>query len=268
MNQYGLYGETVFEPKLTADIMNAGREILGEEERGERIHASDILTARKYYWRNKKPLPLQDKEVGFFLAGRAHHEIIIKIMKKDKSGKFVTDEGSREWEKIFYSPDFRLGFMAEIKSSRRQWSPKDDDSDAIQFAYKNYLKQLEQYMAVEDVEEAALVIFFISHRNDDKNKTTEPKLKAYSHVLTARDRKAIRTRMLETRDVLLQIKKTGFKDGAHKKLVLCPAWQCCSGGYKGPATASCKWYFDCKPKGRYPEELYAKNKRKGNFDDE
>lgn len=245
-------------PKLEGQIMDRAREFLEKQDRAEGIHVSSLLTPRKYYWQQVDPQPLSDKEVGFFIAGRAHHEVILAIMKKAKKVGDAADEGSKEWEGIYYSPDFRLGFLAEIKSSRRQFAPPEDSESALLDEYEHYLKQLTKYMAVEKELRASLIIFFISMRHDDANKTTYPELRCYDVTLTEPEAAVVRRDMVGTRDLILK----SLKKKDHKMLPLCPAWLCTRGGIRGPVIEECKWYNKCKPEGRYPLTLVQENLKK------
>lgn len=243
---------------LERQIMDRGREFLESRERAEGIHASSLLQPRLHYFRTLKPMPLSDKEVGFFIAGRAHHEVILAVMKKAKEIGEKADEGSSEWKGIHYSPDYRLGFLAEIKSSRRQHAPPDNDEEALKEEYDNYLNQLAQYMAVEQQHRASLIIFYISMRHDDANKTTYPEIHCYDVTMTASELDTVRREMLAKKALL----EKALKTKKHTILPLCPAWMCTRGGIKGPVIQECKYYNDCKPEGRYPLELVRDNLRK------
>ena len=248
--------------KLEEQIFDASREFLLAQERSEGLHFSDLLTPRIAYYKITDPQPISAKEIGFFIAGRAHHEVILAIMRRQKKIG-APEDVSKVWEEVAYTPDYNLGFLAEIKTTRRQWEPADRP-ETLTKAYKQYLGQLTQYMAAENKQTSALIVFYISLRMDDKNKTTVPSLRAYQVEMTKQELASIRLEMRVKKKNLLH----AIKVKAPGSLPLCPAWMCCSGGYRGPATASCKWYEKCKPQGRYPEALYAENRKKGDFDDD
>lgn len=239
-----------------------------EERTG--IHVSGLITPRKAYWQAVDPQPLTRREIGFFTAGRAHHEIILQAMKGKKldespDRKLETDEGTKEWKGIFYSPDYRLGFLAEIKSTRKQSAP--DESD-LETEYETYLNQLTKYMAVENEGRASLVVFFLSMKLDNKNKATEPTLYSYDVVLSPEELEEIRKEMLKTKKAL----EKAIETKNYKPLPLCPEWQCYGGGWYGEAFENCKWYNKCKPEGRYPLSLVSDRskkakKKKGDDDD-
>jgi len=114
-------------PKLEEQINKAARVALGkkDESRVSGLHMSDILSPRLGYFRMTDPKPPTEAEVGYFIAGLAHHDVILSIMKRkniDPTG--ATDEGSVKWGEVYYSPDYNMGFLAEIKTTRRQWEPK------------------------------------------------------------------------------------------------------------------------------------------------
>ncbi|MGI0015633.1 MAG: hypothetical protein ACREBU_19630 [Nitrososphaera sp.] len=240
-----------------------------QQEARTGIHVSGLMQPRKAYWQAVDPQPLTRREIGFFTAGRAHHEIILSAMKGKKledspDRNVVTDEGTKEWKGIFYSPDYRLGFLAEIKSNRKQQEP--DESNLAE-EYDNYLSQLTKYMAVENEGRASLIVFFISMRVDDKNKATEPTLRCYDVVLTPEQLEDIRKEMLKTKKAI----ERAIETKNHKPLPLCPEWMCYGGGYYGDAFENCKWYNKCKPEGRYPLSLVSnrsKSKKKKGDDDE
>ena len=251
-------------PKLEEQINKAARVALGkkDESRTVGIHMSDLLSPRLGYFRMTDPKPPTDAEVGYFIAGLAHHDVILSIMKRksvDLSG--ATDEGSVKWGEVYYSPDYNMGFLAEIKTSRRWAEPKHTNKD-LKAGYDSYLKQLTAYMAVDNKPVAALVVFYISLRADKKNKITAPTFKAYKVTMSEKERMA---RRLELKDTEALLRKS-VKAKSPKYLPLCEHWKCCRGGFRGPATAACKWYDKCKPKGRYPLETYAKNRKAGKFD--
>ena len=250
-------------PKLEEQINKAARVALGkkDESRVSGLHMSDILSPRLGYFRMTDPKPPTDAEVGYFIAGLAHHDVILSIMKRktiDPTG--ATDEGSVKWGEVYYSPDYNMGFLAEIKTTRRQWEPKHTNKD-LKEAYDSYLKQLTAYMAVDDKPVAALIVFYITLRADKQNKNTAPTFKAYKVTMSEKERIARRAELKATTKLLqIAVKKKNFKS-----LPLCEHWKCARGGYRGPATAACKWYENCKPKDRYPLEVYAKNRKAGKF---
>lgn len=117
-------------------------------------------------------------------------------------------------------------------------------------------------MAAEDKGVAALVVFFIARRRDKVNKSIHPVFRAYKVTMSAKEREEIKEKMLKTKNQLLTV----IDNGDFKSLPLCAHWMCCRGGYRGPATAHCKYYETCKPDGRYPLDVYATNRKAGKFD--
>jgi len=245
---------------LEEQVNDAARVFLEKTDRAEGLHFSDLLTPRKAYWKKKLPKPLDAREIGFFIAGRAHHEVILAIMKRQGKISAEADEGSKLWDGVFYSPDFNLGFLAEIKSTRKQ---KEPPARWIKKEFKNYLNQLHQYMAAEDKTTSILIVFFISLRHDDKNKTTFPVIRCYQVETTKAENEEKKKHMKKTKKLILK----AIENDTPKILPLCPAWQCCSGGWRGPAIKNCKWYDDCKPEGRYPEQTFKTAAMRGDFND-
>lgn len=246
---------------LEDQINDAARVFLEREDRGSELHFSDLLTPMKAYWRIKKPKPLTEREIGFFIAGRAHHEVVLSIMHRKGKIEADSDAGeSKVWDGVYYTPDYNLGFLAEIKSTRKQKEPTEQ---WMEKEYKWYLNQLKQYMAAEDKNRAALIVFYISLRHDGKNKTTFPTIRCYQVEIADAEINQIKKDMKKTKNLILKAIDTDNP----AILPLCPAWHCCSGGFRGPAIENCKWYQDCKPKGRYPEEKFKAAALAGKFDD-
>lgn len=249
-------------PKLENQIYEAARESLEKsgESRAKGLHFSDLLNPRQAYFKITDPQPLSEDEVGYFVAGLAHHDVILSIMKKKGVWTGETDEGSKEWNGVWYSPDFNLGFLAEIKTNRSPNEP-EDNMKSYREKFDTYLDQLGQYMAAENKLKAALIVFFIARRRDKKNKSTHPVFRAYKVTMKESERDEILERMEKTKQQLLKV----IDNGKFKTLPLCAHWMCARGGYRGPATAACKWYEKCKPEGRYPLETYATNRKAGKF---
>lgn len=248
--------------KLEQQINERSREFLEKQDRAPGIHVSSLLTPRKYYFQQIDPLPLTDRDIGFFIAGRAHHEVVLAIMhKQDKVGD-APEAQSKVWKEISYTPDYSLGFLAEIKSTRKQSEPNWNDMDALIREYKHYLNQLKMYMAVEDKEKAALIVFYISLRHDDANKTTFPTIRTYTVTLSPTEREEIRKEMVRGKNLINKALK--LKD--HSILPLCPIWMCAKGGFRGPAIKDCPRYDVCRPEGRYPLTEFVKARKEGEDD--
>lgn len=249
-------------PTLEKQIAERAREFLEKQDRAAGIHVSSLLTPRKYYWQQVDPLPLTDRDIGYFIAGRAHHEVVLAIMHKAGKVGDAPEAESKQWKEIWYTPDYRLGFLAEIKSTRKQSEPNPNDMEDMLREYKHYLKQLSMYMAVEDQERAALIVFYISLRHDDANKTTFPTTRTYTVTLSPAERESIRKEMVQGKNLINKALK--LKD--HTILPLCPIWMCAKGGFRGPAIKDCPRYDVCKPEGRYPLTEFVKARKEGEDD--
>jgi hypothetical protein len=237
--------------------MNIARDIAAEAElygkvrawlqRHPRVelHVSDLLQPRKAFWQRIDPKPPTDAACGFFMAGHGHHYIIESIIDPERKGA-GSDSGSFQWEGLFYSPDVKEP-LAEIKTTRSPYGPgKDATEDQIIEKYKDYLKQLRIYMAIEGKLVADLIIFYL-YKKQKGAKAGEPQSVPEIHVykvsisqeeidktLTAvRKAKARLEKALETKD--------------HKELPLCPLWQC----------RDCQWKKPCDPKGTEPGKEVA-----------
>lgn len=55
-----------------------------ERERGSAVHVSDLIFPRRTWLSRNHPKPLTDEDLLYFTAGRAHHEIIEKMVSKDE----------------------------------------------------------------------------------------------------------------------------------------------------------------------------------------
>ena len=54
-------------------------------ERGKELHVSDILFPRRTWLSKRYPKPLTDEDLLYFTAGRAHHEIVEKLISTEQT---------------------------------------------------------------------------------------------------------------------------------------------------------------------------------------
>ena len=205
--------------KIKAHLNRAPRSL-------DKWHVSDLLYPRKSYWQRKDPQPMTDLQALYFTAGRAHHGILEACL-----GKWEKPKGDRadagEFEKlgIYYSPDLRMPYPWEIKTSRSEYEPKD-----LEKGFSGYLKQLHKYQACMEDDKGGLLVFFLGLK---KGFRKVPALHFYQVQLTKKEREA------ETANIkkIVGSLNTAVKTGKHDKLELCPAWMC----------KDCPWIEKCKP---------------------
>lgn len=223
--------------KMERKVLDKIKDYLSRAPRSQdKWHVSDLLYPRKAVLQRLDPQPMTDLQSLYFIAGRAHHGILEACLgpKKWVDGKRV-DAGEFEKHGIYYSPDLRMPYPWEIKTSRMEYEPK-----SLEKGYEGYLKQLSQYQACMEDNKGGLLVLFLGLKNGFRK---IPAIRFYQVVMTAAERLA----------KIRWMKKTAADMGAAQKskkmdaLPLCPAWMCkdCP-WYKGP----CKpWKQDAKRKG-------------------
>ena len=205
--------------KIKAHLNRAPRSL-------DKWHVSDLLYPRKSYWQRKDPQPMTDTQALYFTAGRAHHGILEAAL-----GKWEKPKGDRvdagEFEKlgIYYSPDLRMPYPWEIKTSRSEYEPKN-----LAKGFEGYLKQLHKYQACMDNNHGGLLVLFLGLKQGWRK---VPEIRFYTVKMTDKERKA----EVENIKRLVKALNTAVKTEKHDKLELCPAWMC----------KDCPWAEKCKP---------------------
>src|SRR5215510_8151345 len=70
-------------------------------------HVSDLLYARKTFWRRVDPKPMTTEEALYFVAGHGHHNILEACLgKREDNGR--SDSGEYEKHGLLFSPDMRM----------------------------------------------------------------------------------------------------------------------------------------------------------------
>lgn len=192
----------------------------------DKWHVSDLLYARKAVWQRLDPQPMTDLQALYFIAGRAHHGILEACLGKwEKPKGDRADAGEFEKHGIYYSPDLRMPYPWEIKTSRAEYEPKD-----LEKGFDSYLKQLSQYQACMEDDRGGLLVFFLGLKEGFRK---IPALRFYQVLLDAKERTAKISWMKKMAALMTDAAKT--KKVA--KLPLCPKWMC----------GDCPWLQKCKP---------------------
>jgi hypothetical protein len=217
--------------KMERKILDKIKQYLSRAPRSlDKWHVSDLLYPRKSVFARLDPQPMTDLSAMYFIAGRAHHGILEACLgpKKWKDGKRV-DAGEYEKDGIYYSPDLRMPYPWEIKTSRKEYDPlpKNELRD-----YEGYLKQLSQYQACMNDDRGGLLVFYLNMKERGV-KWKKPALRFYKVLMTAKER-ATKLKWMKGMSAKMSAaqKKKSVKD-----LPLCPSWMC----------RECPWYKSCKP---------------------
>lgn len=194
---------------LETDIINKICNNWGDNVRND-IHLSDLITPRKAFFNKMLKLKLTKEEIFTFLVGLGVEDKLGKLMG-EKHGKTKCVHG------IYYSPDFEMPEITELKSRRRNLAKEGEEHEV----YDHYLRQLKGYLALSNQREGNLIVFSISERIDESNKT-RPELAAYKVRIDEEESNNILEELLFTKEIL----QSSLRDGNFKRLPLCPDWLC------------------------------------------
>lgn len=174
------------------------------------IHLSDLISPRKAFFNRKVNRPPTKDDIFSFLVGDGI---------ENKLGKLLEKPHDKTTEKygIYFSPDFRLPHITELKSRRRNLAKEGEELNI----YGHYLKQLKGYMALTGENEGNLLVFSIAERFDETGKT-KPELAAYKVWCDNSELKEILDNLLFTKDILLR----SIEDEDYSRLPLCEDWLC------------------------------------------
>jgi hypothetical protein len=212
------------------------------------LHVSDLQYPRKAYFQRIDPKPLSDEQAGYFIAGHGHHYMIEAIIDPEKGRKKKgdkekgSDSGTYDFDGLKYSPDIRLPTVTEFKTSRAQYGPKNDEKATLLKEYKQYLKQLLMYMAIEDEGIGHIVILYLRLKNKKLNKSV-PTFRVYKVTATDQEREVIRDKIRAAKALL----EKALESKDHKALSLCPSFMC----------LDCPWKKQCDPKNTAPKKEIA-----------
>lgn len=228
-------------PKMERKILDKIIEQLSRAPRSQdKWHVSDLLYLRKAYWGRVDPQPMTDLQALYFTAGRAHHSILEACLGPKKWGHRA-DAGEFEKYNIYYSPDLRMPYPWEIKTSRAEKEPED-----LKKGFEGYLKQLASYQAMDDTEKGGLLVLFLGLR---KGFRKLPELRFYKVLMSKEEREAKVAKMKADAKAL----DAAVKSKNYRGLELCPQWMCKS---------DCPWLNKCKPWLDDPKRKPAKEKKK------
>lgn len=141
------------------------------------------------------------------------------------------DAGEFEKHGIYYSPDLRMPYPWEIKTSRSQYEP---GPDKYEDRYDGYLKQLNSYQALDENDKGGLLVFFLSLKQQIGKRTKYiPTLRFYKVLLNKKERDA---KVKALKALAAKLTKC-VKTKKHQELELCPVWMC----------GDCPWKVKCAP---------------------
>jgi len=230
--------EIVRSKKAEAAVLQKVKTWLTNRPRStDKWHVSDLLYPRKAYWQKRDPQPISDKQAGYFIAGIGHHSVVEAILGPKKHGERA-DAGEFAKHGILFSPDLRLPYPLEFKTSRRGKAP-DDTGERLEKAYDGYLKQLTMYQALMGTERGALLVFYLSRRTGMRN-MTEPAFRFYNVYMTKLERVRLVKKIIEGAKLLT----AAVKKKNHKQLECCPTWMC----------RDCAWLKKCNPTKTAPKQ--------------
>jgi hypothetical protein len=198
------------------------------------LHVSDVLDPRLWYWKNKKPLPLTDAQIGYFLSGEILHVgVQTKLgIVKEKKVLFGNVKGSIDLPSI-------EGHPGELKSSRKWTIPEVPE--------ETYIDQLIYYCAADGSSTGYIwVFYFTPGRNWKHNKSTDPTFIMWRCEFTDKEIEQAKKRLTVLPKKMLKAER----EGDHTILPLCHKWKCCADSKWG-TEVRCPYWEDCKPKGRY-----------------
>ena len=213
------------------------------------FHVSDLLNPKQAYYKYTDPKPLSEREIGFFVAGLAHHFVVESaVTKTDAPVETPINWSPCDGITIVGRPDIRdyvffQGEPNEFKTSRKWTIPEDPEG--------NYVDQLGCYCALANCPTGRISVFYIcpgrSWRGDS---STTPAVVVWKLKFSDAEIVGIKQRLADTANKLEQ----AIEEKKPEVLPSCTSWFCGSKN-KGKTSVNCKWYHECQPAGRYPEKL-------------
>lgn len=186
-------------------------------------HVSDLQYPRKAYWGRIDPKPITQLQAGYFIAGIGHHNVVEAILGPRNNKKHRADAGEFMKEGIYFSPDLRLPYPLEFKTSRAEFEPYD-----LEKGYSGYLQQLKMYMALMNSTKGALLVFFLVLKEGRRKK---PAFRFYKVTCTKEE---LTKELVQIK--ALSKKLTAAVKAKDQKLVpACPKWMC----------GDCPWNKEC-----------------------
>lgn len=194
-------------------------------ERNKHIHLTDLLTPRQAFWKRRMPLPLEEREIQYFIIGRGHEDVFHRVTGLSKAD-------DRIWEGIHYGMDFFAPPLepyvfpvgsrpVEMKTRRGYLAKEGEEAER----YSNYIAQLKGYAAAEWILVGELWIWSLVEKTDAYR--TEPQLACYEVQFTEHELYEERARMIQTRNALIYaLAPPVSNDPPWAKLPLCEDWMC------------------------------------------
>lgn len=190
--------ELTFSDDFTKNIMDMVRKNWKSTPRTN-VALTDLFQLRKAFFERKFPEPPTEKEVLYFLSGKAIEKGLGDLID-------MNHPDARKTEGIWYNPDFRFeGILAPIElKSRRANLPREGEELE---KFEGYVEQIFGYCTLDDVDNAYLVVFALSEKMDDSYKTV-PMLKCYKFSCTKEEREANLKILKENADLLTKALET------------------------------------------------------------
>ena len=179
------------------------------------LHVSDLVLPRKAFCHRKYDIGISDDEVGYFLGGRGHHDIIEFLATLPEYREVKV-----EMEGIKGTIDMYRDVPIEIKTTR---SPEVKAPYKLAYEHPEYFRQLGYYCTMVSKSKGQLWLFYLGAREWDevlRRSRTVPRILIYD--VEFEDLEEIRREMLERKNLLLRALETGDPSG----LPLCPSWMC------------------------------------------
>jgi hypothetical protein len=235
-------------PDVEGKLYDALRTSFGQDERTG-VHLSSLLNPRLTHFRKLDPRSLTDQEIGYFVGGRGHEDIISRLLGQDFE---LTAE--EEIDGIHLRPDFvaitdRIipkGAHAEFKT-RRSNLPKTDE--LAQTVFQSYRDQIRGYMALKHQHEMYLIVLsLLEGKTKDPMSVSGPVLAVYRETMSENDLN------VKSDDILNR--KTLLEIGATSVMPLCWEFLCVKWD-KGVLKDKCPYYAECKPYEMDPKRAVA-----------
>jgi CRISPR/Cas system-associated exonuclease Cas4 (RecB family) len=197
------------ENKIILDFLMK-KSIDSQNERLSTLHVSDLIYPRKAYFNRVNPKPPSEKDLLYWSAGKAHHELLETLYKER-----LAKEQAVEWENIHGHYDLlaKNGEVIEFKTTRTQTEYTIDNLP------EGYLTQLKYYLAMQEKLKGKIIVFYLGIRESNHY---VPKLVTYGVSLTREEVKEIRAEMLA--------RKKGLMNALAllnpSLLPECPSWMC------------------------------------------
>lgn len=174
------------------------------------IHLSDLLSPRRAFWQRILPLPATDLEINYWLTGKGHEGVLSRASGYDHAE-------AKQWEGIWYTPDFFHNFPSELKTRRRNLAEEGKEAET----YDHYLRQLKGYCACENKTHAWLHVWSLVEREKGSWRT-RPSFGCYEVDFEKEELEEEKIRLRKTRDLLA----VAIASQDHRKLPLCDSWMC------------------------------------------